>query len=135
MYVTLGYLYQLQYFSSFIRTASPPPPPSPLLITTIPYQTLSVVRLLSRIIFVPFENIQRSITQEQSALWQQIFDCLLSKVSSVVGKVIAMGQWLSSNGGRESFNECLGIVVRGFGEEAERVRVSPKCGLVDLWQR
>ncbi|XP_068737683.1 uncharacterized protein [Montipora capricornis] len=38
-------------------------------------------RLLSRIIFVPFENIQRCITQEQSALWQQIFDHLLSKVS------------------------------------------------------
>ena len=38
---------------------------------------------------------------------------------SVVGKVIAMGQWLSSNEGRESFNECLGIAVRGFGEEGK----------------
>ena len=44
---------------------------------------------------------------------------LLSKVSSIVGKVIAVGQWLSSNEGRDAFNECLWMVVHGFGEEGK----------------
>ena len=53
-------------------------------------------------------------------------------MSSVVGKVIATGQWLSSNEGRESFNECLGIAVRGFGEEGKGTRFAKMwaCGLM-----
>lgn len=87
-------------------------------------------RLLSRIIFIPFESIQRS--KDQSAVWQQIFDQLINEVSSVVGKVIAVGQWLSSNQGREKFNECLGIVLRGFGEDGKGTRFAKMwaCGLM-----
>lgn len=95
---------------------------------TIPYKLLLFsVRLLSRIIFVPFKNIQRSITQEQS-----ISHHFLRKVSAIVGKVIAMGQWLSSNEGKAAFNECLGIVVHGFGEEGEGTCFAKMqaCGLM-----
>lgn len=43
-----------------------------------------------------------------------------------------MGQWLSSNEGRDAFNECLGIVVRGFGEEGKGTRFAKMwaCGLM-----
>lgn len=53
-------------------------------------------------------------------------------MSAVVGKVIAMGQWLSSNEGRETFNKCLGIVVRGFGEEGKGTHFAKMwaCGLM-----
>lgn len=79
-------------------------------------------RLLSRIIFIPFASIQRVITEEQSALWQQIFDKVLSKVSAVVGQVIAVGKWLTSNEGCQQFNDCLAIVVQGLGEEGKGTR-------------
>ena len=100
----------------------------PSYLITIPYKLfLFAVRLLSRIIFVPFENIQRSITQEQS-----ISDHLLSKVSAIVGKVLPMGQWLSSKEGKDAFNECLGIVVHGLGEEGKGTRFAKMqaCGLM-----
>ena len=53
-------------------------------------------------------------------------------MSSVVGKVIAMGQWLSSNERREAFNECLGMVVHGFGEEGKGTCFAKMwvCGLM-----
>ena len=57
------------------------------------------------------------MNEEQSALWMQVFDNLLSKVSAVVGDLIAVGEWLTSNEGRQQFNDCLAIVVEGFGEE------------------
>ena len=79
-------------------------------------------RLLSRIIFIPFASVQRVITEEQSALWQQIFDNLLSKVSAVVGQVISVGKWLTSNEGRQQFNDCLAIVGQGLGEEGKSTR-------------
>lgn len=43
-----------------------------------------------------------------------------------------MGHWLSSNEGRNTFNECLGIVVRGFGEEGKGTRFAKMwaCGLM-----
>ena len=43
-----------------------------------------------------------------------------------------MGQWLSSNEGGDAFNECLGIVVRGFGEEGKGTRFAKMwaCGLM-----
>ena len=43
-----------------------------------------------------------------------------------------MGQWLSSNEGRNAFNECFGIVVRGFGEEGKGTRFAKMwaCGLM-----
>lgn len=43
-----------------------------------------------------------------------------------------MGQWLSSTEGRDAFNECLGIVVRGFGEEGKGTRFAKMwaCGLM-----
>ena len=64
--------------------------------------TLSVFcRLLSRIIFIPFANIKREMNKEQSALWQQVFTNLLSKVSAVVGDLIAVGEWLTLNEGRQ----------------------------------
>ena len=62
------------------------------------------------------------ITEEQSALWQQIFDKILSKVSAVVGQVISVGKWLTSNEGCQQFNDCLGIVVQGLGEEGKGTR-------------
>ena len=79
--------------------------------------------------FVPFENIQRSITQEQS-----ISEHLLSKVSAIVGNVIPMGQWLSLKEGKDAFNECLGIVVHGFGEERKGTRFAKMqaCGLMTV---
>ena len=46
------------------------------------------------------------MNEEQSALWQQVFNNLLSKVSAVVGD-------LTSNEGRQQFNNCLAIVVEG----------------------
>lgn len=79
-------------------------------------------RLLSRIIFIPFANIKREMNEEQSALWQQVFDNLLSKVSAVVGDLIVVGEWLTSNEGRQQFNNCLAIVVEGFGEEGKGAR-------------
>ena len=54
------------------------------------------------------------MNEEQSALWQQVFDNLLLKVSAVVGD-------LTSNEGRQQFNDCLAIVVEGFGEEGKGV--------------
>lgn len=62
------------------------------------------------------------MNEEQSALWQQVFDNLLSKVSAVVGDLIAVGEWLTSNEGRQQFNDCLAIVVEGFGEEGKGAR-------------
>jgi len=62
------------------------------------------------------------ITEEQSALWQQIFDKILSKVSAVVGQVISVGKWLTSNEGCQQFNDCLAIVVQGLGEEGKGTR-------------
>ena len=41
------------------------------------------------------------MNEEQSALWQQVFDNLFSKVSAVVGDLIAVGEWLTSNEGRQ----------------------------------
>ena len=43
-----------------------------------------------------------------------------------------MVQWLSSNEGRDAFNEWLGIVMRGFGEEGKGTRFSKMwaCGLM-----
>jgi len=99
----------------------------PSYLITIPCKLLVFsVRLLSRIIFVPSENIQWSITQKQS-----ISDHSLSKVSSIVRKVIATGQTLSSNEVKDAFNECLRIVVHGFGEEAKGTRFAKMraCGL------
>ena len=55
------------------------------------------------------------MNEEQYALWQQVFDNLLSEVSAVVGD-------LTSNEGRQQFNDCLAIVVEGFGEEGKGVR-------------
>ena len=78
-------------------------------------------RLLSRIIFIPFGNIKREMNEEQSALWQQVFNNLLSKVSAVVD-LIAVGEWLTSNEGHQQFNDCLAIVVEGFGEEGKGTR-------------
>ena len=62
------------------------------------------------------------MNEEQSALWQQVFDNLLSKVSAVVGDLIAVGEWLTSKEGRQQFNDCLAIVVEGFGEEGKGAR-------------
>ena len=83
-----------------------------------------IFRLLSRIIFIPFDNAQRSISDEEASLWQQMFDCLIEKVSSVVGKVIALGEWVLTQEGRDLYNECLGIVLKGFGEEGRGTRFS-----------
>ena len=87
---------------------------------------------MSRIIFIPFESVKRSISDEEASIWQQMFDCLINKVSSVVGKVIALGEWVLTQEGRDFYNECVGIVLKGFGEEG-RERDSLKCGLVDFW--
>ena len=91
-----------------------------------------IFRLLSRIIFIPFDNAQRSISYEEASLWQQMFDCLIEKVSSVVGKVIALGEWVLTQEGRDLYNECLGIVLKGFGEEGRGTRFSKMwaCGLL-----
>ena len=72
------------------------------------------------------------MNEEQSALWQQLFDTLLSKVSAVVGDLIAVGEWLTSNEGRQQFNDCLAIVVEGFGEAGKGVRFANKwtCALM-----
>lgn len=56
------------------------------------YRSLEFFRLMSRIIFIPFESVKRSISDEEASIWQQMFDCLINKVSSVVGKVIALGE-------------------------------------------
>ena len=74
----------------------------------------------------------RSISEEQASLWQRIFDSLLFKVSSVVGKVIAVEKWLLSQKGREFYNECLSMVIRGFGEEGRGTRFAKMwaCGLL-----
>ena len=87
---------------------------------------------MSRIIFIPFDNGQRLISDEEASLWQQMFDCLLKKVSSVVGKVIALGQWVLTQEGRDFYNECLGIVLKGFGEDGRGTRFSKMwaCGLL-----
>ena len=74
------------------------------------------------------------MNEEQSALWQQVFDNVLSKVSAVVGDLIAVGEWLTSNEGRQQFNDCLAIVVEGFGRK-ERACVLQRCGPALLWQR
>ncbi|KAL9976798.1 hypothetical protein ACROYT_G014132 [Oculina patagonica] len=46
-------------------------------------------------------------------------DSLLEQVSSVVGDVIGACSRLMSPEGKQSFNECLKIVIQGFGEEGK----------------
>lgn len=96
------------------------------------YRSLEFFRLISRIIFIPFESVKRSISDEEASIWQQMFDCLINKVSSVVGKIIALGEWVLTQEGRDFYNECVGIVLKGFGEEGRGTRFSKMwaCGLL-----
>lgn len=87
--------------------------------------------MLARIIFIPFKHVTRNTTEEQETVWQCVFDKLLLEVSSVIGEVIKFGSWLN-NEGRDMYNECLGIVLRGFGEEGKGTRLAKMwaCGLL-----
>lgn len=79
-------------------------------------------RLLSCIVFIPFEARSSIISEDQAVVWQLLFNSLLERVLSVVGDVIRAGSWLLSPEGKQSFNECLKIVIQGFGEEGKGSR-------------
>jgi hypothetical protein len=81
-------------------------------------------RLLSRILFIPFANVTRNLTEDQDASWNKLFVKILAKVSSMVGDVIRIGQWASTPDGTKFYQECLGIVVKGFGDHGKGTRFS-----------
>lgn len=87
--------------------------------------------MLARVILIPFEQVPRQSTDEQETVWQCIFDKLLIKTSSAVGEVIQFGHWLT-NSGREMYNECLAIVLRGLGKQWKGSRMVKMwaCGLL-----
>ena len=93
------------------------------------------IRLIVRVILVPFKRIHRLTTEEQDSAWNKIFEIILSNVSSVVGDVIRIGQWVHTTEGREFYQECLGIVSTGFGEEGKGTRFAKMWGCALLAAR
>ena len=68
--------------------------------------------------------------------WQSLlgrrFTILLEQVSSTVGEVVRVGQWLHTREGMAFHKECLQIAEDGLGEAAKGTRVASSwaCGIL-----
>lgn len=62
--------------------------------------------------------------------WAQRFGVLIKKVSSTVGEVIRIGQWLHSIDGQKFLSECLAIIQDELGNESKIGRIAQSAACV-----
>lgn len=62
--------------------------------------------------------------------WGQRFTLLINKLSSTVGEVIRIGQWLHSKPGKQFYDECLGIVQEELGKSSKIICIAQSAACV-----
>ena len=67
---------------------------------------------------------------KETTAWAQRFNKIIQKVSSTVGEVVRIGQWLHSAAGRSFFSECLHIVTQELGSSSKTVRIAQSAASV-----
>jgi hypothetical protein len=110
-----------------------PPPPHTHPTCTSLYACVTVFfqycyycfRLLDRIVLIHVPN--RSTTTHDVShpnLWNQRFSRIIAHVSSAVGNIIQIGQWLHTSDGTTLLGDCLRITKEVFGYSARRSRLA-----------
>ena len=93
-------------------------------------------RLLDRVVLINVPNRETIANRaRKSTLWNQRFSKILSQVSSPVGDIARIGQWLHSPDGRNFLSECQGITKEAFGNSARRSRLAECWGCVPFAAR
>ena len=77
--------------------------------------------LLDRVLLIP---VQGRNTRSVDECWDYNFSKLLPGVSSVIGQIIYIGQWISTPDGTNFRKECGEIVRAAFGEKGDGSRMS-----------
>ena len=62
--------------------------------------------------------------------WGQRFTILINKLSSTVGEIIHIGQWLHSIDGKKFYEECLHIVQDELGKSSKIIRIAQSAACV-----
>ena len=89
------------------------------------YMFVYYFRLLDRVVLIHVPNRKTIVdSTSQSTLWNQRFSKILSHVSSTVGDIVRIGQWLHSTEGRDFLADCLAITKEAFGNSARRSRLA-----------
>ena len=82
-------------------------------------------RLLDRVVLIHVPNRKTIVdSTSQSTLWNQRFSKILSHVSSTVGDIVRIGQWLHSTDRGNFLTDCLAITKEAFGNSARRSRLA-----------
>lgn len=88
-------------------------------------------RLMERVILIKIWERTTTVTKsKETTAWAQRFSKILQKVSSTVGEVVRIGQWLHSPGGRNFLEECLNIVTEQLGSASKTVRIAQSSACV-----
>ena len=79
------------------------------------YMFVYYFRLLDRVVLIHVPN-RKTMTDRasQSTLWNQRFSKILSHVSSTVGDIVRIGQWLHSTDRGDFLTDCLAITKEAY---------------------
>ena len=89
------------------------------------YMFVYYFRLLDRVVLIHVPNRKTIVdSTSQSTLWNQRFSKILSHVSSTVGDIVRIGQWLHSTDRGNFLTDCLAITKEAFGNSARRSRLA-----------
>ena len=95
------------------------------------YMFVYYFRLLDRVVLIHVPNRKTIVdSTSQSTLWNQRFSKILSHVSSTVGDIVRIGQWLHSTDRGNFLTDCLAITKEAFGNSARRSRLAECWGYV-----
>lgn len=89
-----------------------------------------LLRLIDRLLLIPV--LPREGRVKDPEQWNSSFQKLLGVVSSVLGKIIELGQWIRSTDGIEFRKSCKSIVMEACGgaNEGSRMVKMWSCGLL-----
>lgn len=86
---------------------------------------------MERVILIKIpERTTTVANSKETTAWAQRFSKILQEVSSVVGEVVRIGQWLHSTAGRDFFSECLNIVTQELGSSSKTARIAQSAASV-----
>ena len=94
------------------------------------YIYYTFLRLIDRLLLIPV--LPREGRVKDPEQWNSSFQKLLGVASSVLGKIIELGQWIHSQDGIEFRKSCKAIVVEACGDTNEGSRMVKmwSCGLL-----
>lgn len=79
--------------------------------------------LLDRVLLIPVPKGNKLLKTSDDETWTSNFEKLLPGVSGIVGHVIHIGQWITTQDGINFRRECREIVRGAFGEMEDGSRM------------